>query len=571
MRTKHGTVGAPLWRITAVAAVCCWMALPACAAVVVNVTSPTANGRYPAGTILPITVEFDEVVNVTGSPGLALETGATDRVAPYASGSGTSTLQFTYTVQSGDTSSDLDYLSSGALTLNGGTIRNTSDVDATLTLAAPGTAGSLGANKAIVIDTAAPVITNVTSSAANGTYGEGNVIVIAVTINEATNIAGTPQLQLETGPFDRVINLSGYTILRFFDGTGSSTLFFAYTVQPGDVSPDLDYLSSTAFSLNGGSITDDAGNPLILTLPAPGTAGSLGANKALVIDAPVPLVTNVTSTAANGSYKIGDSIPVQVTFSTPVTVTGTPSLLLETGAVDRMAVYAGGSGTSTLSFSYTVQAGDSSADLDYLSASSLLLNSGSIRDAASHNAILDLPAPGAAGSLGANKALVIDGIAPAVVSVAPPADGRYLAGQSLNFDVQFSELVVVDSSGGSPRIPITLDTGGTVYALYVSGSGSSTLRFTYVVSAGQNDNNGITVANSIDANGGVVRDAAGNLASLSLSAMPSTAAVLVGPPVAAPVPTANPTTLASLALALVAAAGGAFRNRRRSHPAQPGR
>jgi hypothetical protein len=133
--------------------------------------------------------------------------------------------------------------------------------------------------------------------------------------------------------------------------------------------------------LNGGSIADDAGNPLILTLPAPGAPGSLSANKDLVIDAPAALVTNVTSTAANGIYKIGDPIPVQVTFSMPVTVSGAPTLRLETGAVDRQAVYVGGTGTTTLSFAYTVQSGDISADLDYASVSALLPNGGSIRDA----------------------------------------------------------------------------------------------------------------------------------------------------------------------------------------------
>ena len=47
---------------------------------------------------------------------LTLETGATDRDATYASGSGTDTLTFDYTVQAGDTASDLDSTGTGALT-----------------------------------------------------------------------------------------------------------------------------------------------------------------------------------------------------------------------------------------------------------------------------------------------------------------------------------------------------------------------------------------------------------------------------------------------------------------------
>ena len=52
-------------------------------------------------------------------------------------------------------------------------------------------------------------------------------------------------------------------------------------------------------------------------------------------------------------------------------VIGTPQLTLETGSVDRAANYASGSGTSTLTFAYTVQAGDVSGDLDYVSTNSL--------------------------------------------------------------------------------------------------------------------------------------------------------------------------------------------------------
>jgi hypothetical protein len=80
----------------------------------------------------------------------------------------------------------------------------------------------------------------------------------------------------------------------------------------------------------------------------------------------------------------------------------------------RPALYTSGSGSATLTFTYTVQAGDSSADLDYASADALVLDGGSILDSATNAAVLTLPGPGAAGSLGASKALVVDGVAPMV-------------------------------------------------------------------------------------------------------------------------------------------------------------
>src|SRR5207237_6142870 len=147
---------------------------------VTNVTATTANGTYKVGDVIAITVQFSESVIVTGTPQLTLETGATDRVANFASGSGSNTLTFSYTVQAGDTAADLDYVSTSALALNGGTINDSAGNDATLTLASPGTAGSLGFNKNITIDGIAPVVSNVTSPAANGTYKVGDVIQVTV-------------------------------------------------------------------------------------------------------------------------------------------------------------------------------------------------------------------------------------------------------------------------------------------------------------------------------------------------------------------------------------------------------
>lgn len=125
-----------------------------------NVTASTANGTYGIGDSISIQVVFDESVTVTGTPQLTLETGSNDTIASYTSGSGSDTLVFTYTVASGDESSDLDYASTTALALNGGTIKDGSDQDATLTLASPGASGSLGANKDFVIINSVVVISN---------------------------------------------------------------------------------------------------------------------------------------------------------------------------------------------------------------------------------------------------------------------------------------------------------------------------------------------------------------------------------------------------------------------------
>ena len=137
-------------------------------------------------------MNFSETVTVTGTPQLTLETGTTDQVINYASGSGTNTLTFTYTVQAGDTSSDLDYQSTTALALNGGTINDAVGNNASLTLATPGAENSLGNNKAIVIDTTTPTVISINSSTANSSYKAGDAISIQMNFSEAVTVTGTP-------------------------------------------------------------------------------------------------------------------------------------------------------------------------------------------------------------------------------------------------------------------------------------------------------------------------------------------------------------------------------------------
>ncbi len=120
--------------------------------IVTNVTSPTANGGYDLLSTIIIQVGFNDVVNVTGTPTLTLETGTTDRVVNYSSGSGSATLVFSYIVQAGDVAADLNYVSETALQLAGGTINSSSsNLAANLTLPDIGEANSLGINKNIVV------------------------------------------------------------------------------------------------------------------------------------------------------------------------------------------------------------------------------------------------------------------------------------------------------------------------------------------------------------------------------------------------------------------------------------
>ena len=79
----------------------------------------------------------------------------------------------------------------------------------------------------------------------------------------------------------------------------------------------------------------------------------------------IPTVTNVQIL---GSLKLGDTyrsnahLTVAVSFSEMVTVTGIPQLAITIGTQQRQAGYFTGSGSTTLSFGYTLQYSDVDTD-----------------------------------------------------------------------------------------------------------------------------------------------------------------------------------------------------------------
>ena len=289
---------------------------------VTGVTASTSDGSYMTGDVVAITIAFSEVVNVTGTPQLTLETGSSDAVVNYSSGSGSTTLSFNYTIGSGETSGDLDYESTSSLALNSGTIKDAALNAATLTLATPGATNSLGANKALIIDTTIPTVTGVNSTTANDSYKPGEVIPITVTFNKVVNVTGIPQITLETGSSDAVVNYSS--------GTGSSTLTFNYTVAAGHTSSDLDYVATSSLALNSGTIKDAAVNVATLTLASPGASGSLGANKALAIIPTVTLSSNATTIAEDGTAVITATLDYASTTETVVSFAASGTATIKT-------------------------------------------------------------------------------------------------------------------------------------------------------------------------------------------------------------------------------------------------
>ena len=122
---------------------------------------------------------------------------------------------------------------------------------------------------------------------------------------------------------------------------------------------------------------------------------------------------------------------------------------------------------------------------------------------------------------------------PTVGTYSPTGSPR---GPIMSFSLRMSESVTVSTSGGTPRLTLTVG-ASTQYASYISQSDSRTLTFRYTVGVDltQVDTNGITMSSSLDLNGGSITDFAGNaLASTSLSPPSHLGSVLVAQRASAP-------------------------------------
>ncbi|PIS29774.1 hypothetical protein COT42_04395 [Candidatus Saganbacteria bacterium CG08_land_8_20_14_0_20_45_16] len=385
---------------------------------ITNVTSSLDDGMYGLGNLIPITITFDEatIVNTDGgTPYIDLDTGG---IAEYASGSGGTDLIFNYTVGAGEESPELAYMSL-SIELNSGTIKDAAGNNADVTLLVEGDPGSLTDNKNLEIDGIVPEIMSGAMSADN-TYVTVNFDNSVFSANDGTG----------------VLDASDFAI-HFEPGSGTATDATIAGIADVDNNPLGEGPTQVRVNLSvTGTIKGGDGNETVEITPADSAIYDFAGNVADVSTTTMPLtfydliaptVTTVSATTANGAYNEGDTINITVTFDDNVTVStknGTPTLLLETGDTDRTATYTEGSDTDTLTFDYTVQAEDTSSDLDYVSNGSLALNEGTITDGSSNNANLTLPEPGAAGSLGDNKAIVIDTTAPTAPEISSPSESE---------------------------------------------------------------------------------------------------------------------------------------------------
>src|SRR3984957_1938153 len=342
-----------------------------------------ATGSYVAGNTLTLTLYMSEAVNVSGTPTLALNDGGT---ATYKSGSGTNALTFSYTVASGQNTSAL------AVTAVNGTIADL-DGNALNTTGLPATFAGVSVGSS----SSSPTLTSIVESPSTGDLNAGNTVTLTLNLSSAVTVAGgTPTLTLNDG------GTATYT-----GGNGTNALTFSYTVGAGQNAASL---AATAINLNGATVQNSAGNAASFSLTGLTQTGPQ-------IDTTAPTVASVVTsgsdiTSGSGDLGVGSVVTLTLNLSSAVTVAGgTPTLTLNDGGT---ATYTGGNGTNALTFSYTVGAGQNTADL---AVTAVNLGPATVKDGAGNVANLSGAMTAPAGTL------QIDTAGPTVASVAASGSG----------------------------------------------------------------------------------------------------------------------------------------------------
>ncbi len=480
-----------------------------------QITSET-QGPYRPGDAIEVTVTFPETVFVVQQPlRLMLSIGPNLRAADYQTGSGTPQLVFSYVVQAGDQDDDGVSIGPGPGALAGGAIQDADGNDAPRDFAA------LPPDPQHKVGPTAPTV-QITSET-QGPYRAGDAIEVTVTFSETVFVVRQPlQLMLSIGP-----NLRAADYQR---GSGSDQLVFSYVVQAGDQDDDGVSIGPGPGALAGGAIQDADGND------APRDFAALPANAAHKVGSPqrAAMPTAQITSETQGPYRPGDAIEVTVTFPETVFVVRQPlQVMLSIGPNLRAADYQTGSGTPQLVFSYVVQAGDQDDDGVSIGPGPGALAGGAIQDADGNDAPRDFAA------LPPDPQHKVGPTAP-TVQITSETQGPYRAGDAIEVTVTFSETVFVVRQ----PLQLMLSIGPNLRAAdYQRGSGSNQLVFSYVVQAGDQDDDGVSIGPGPGAlAGGAIQDADGNDAPRDFAALPANAAHKVGSPQRAAMPTAQITS-----------------------------
>ena len=295
------------------------------------------------------------------------------------------------------------------LTVANGTLGTVSSSDGGITWTATftPTASVTDATNVITLNNAGVV--DAAGNAGSGTSDSNNYAIDTSRPTAAVVVVETQLLNGETSTVTIIFSeaVSGLAIADFLVDNGSLS---ALSSSDGGISwtatltptADVDDVTNV-ITLDNTGVVDAAGNT---------GSGSTTSNN-YEIDSTVPTVTSV-GVPADDTYVAGQTLTFTVNTSEAITVDiggGRPQLALTIGATSRIAEYDGGSSTSALTFSYTVQSGD--LDSNGITVGAVSSNGGTLRDSAGNNLTLTLNA------VASTAGVLVDAVAPALASLSP--------------------------------------------------------------------------------------------------------------------------------------------------------
>jgi hypothetical protein len=490
-----------------------------------------ADGNYPAGNTISLTVNFSEVVIVSGTPeaDLVFETmAATPTRASYTSGSNSADLIFEYLTVVGDDDQNGIALSSPLLE-NGGSIVDAVGNPAILTHSSLSFSNVLVDNTVdSVTITSSPIINiaNTTSYTVSGNCSEEtqlvNVDIGGVTASD-TCAGGTWSVTSDVSSL--IDNAAIVLTADHATAPQASTSVLKDTVAPTlsiDIANNINNSNVSSYSLSGSCDEDTATVNISLgslsnstTCSASSWSISSWNVSAEADNATLPLTADITDAAGNPATQatlsiIKDTQGVIVTLSSPadlsfINIANDSTTFTITGTCDD----------ATASYDVLVDAlsatGLSSINCDGTNFSATIDTTG-LTEGAHAIKITAIDSQGNSSESNENN-VTKDTVAPSISSNSI-TDGTYVINDPLSLSVSIDEVVIVT---GSPEVALTFDAQSSpaLALTYASGSNSQTLVFDYTISNGDNDANGIDLASSLTL--GTIEDLAGNPLNRSLA------------------------------------------------------
>ena len=482
---------------------------PAVTDVDVTSTPTAAADTYGRDETIEVTVTFDQAVTVTGTPRIQLRIGGGDpqhlKWADYAGGTGTTALVFAYTVQAGDQDYNGIFIEANELFLNSGTIQGVDDdVAATLTYTRQGTQSGHKVDGSGCLALPAGRLWSACLTAgeidSGGRYGY-----------ESPSVGS-----LAPATFD--VGATTYTVTRLFD----NDQFGGSTFVRISLSPILSEDDARNLTLHLGDDTSLSFGDASYSTGSSFSSHNWSRSDALGWSAGQKIVVGITQDSTPPATNAAPVFTSAATFTADEDQTAVGTVIATDADAGDTVTYATTGGADQARF----QIGPDSGVLTFATAP----DHEDPGDADTNNVYqVTVTATGGTGAraMTATQAITVTvndvDETPAITSVSvvsdPGADDTYGLGDTIEVQVVFDQAVTVNTSGGAPSIEFEVGGNQSEHlklATYADGSGTTTLRFDYVVQSGDMDDNGIWLkGDKLELNGGTIQgvddDVAANL------------------------------------------------------------